>query len=135
VKKWFRPPRLEIGSSVFILEVARVTFSDSNPKFLKLDPVQEIFEISESGSSSNSGYNRGIRKLPWFYFRNDHADSCRNWKVTPDLVRFLKFDSSPDPKETENPAGLLESTPALRIRVHLSFILEIVCRFSPVFSY
>jgi len=50
-------------------EVAGVTFSDSNsaavPKFL--NPGQEIFQLSEFDSCSNSGYNhRSNRNFPMF---------------------------------------------------------------------
>jgi len=72
-----------------LAEVAGVTFSDSDsapfPKFWNPDPA--IFQIWQSHSCSDSGYNHQTNlNLPIFYLRNAHTDSCycRNWKVTPD---------------------------------------------------
>jgi len=51
---------------------------------------------------------------PCFYLRNDHTDSCRSWKVTPDSgLVFPKF-LTPGPKEKHR--ILSESTPVIRIR-------------------
>ena len=59
-----------MAADVFESEVAGATFSDSDsapvPKSLNPGPCPglEIFQMSESASSSDSGYNRGNRKLP-----------------------------------------------------------------------
>jgi len=106
-------------------EVAEVTFSDSDstlvPKFLNPgpDPGPAIFQISESDSCLDSGYNyQSNRNLPMFLLKKcPHSCYCRNWKVAPDpgLV-FAKF-LTPGPKEKRR--ILPESTPVLRIESHL----------------
>ena len=101
-----------------------VTFLDSYSacvsKFLNPGPAPLFFQIWESGSSSDSGFNR---KLTMLLFKSDDADSCycRNWKLTLESgTVFQKFlTPGPDPAPKEKRRILVESTPALRIRGQL----------------
>jgi len=74
-----------------LLEVAGVTFSDWDstpvPKFLNPDP--NIFQISESDSCSDSGYNRGNVKLPMVFL---HKLPCSLLLLTK-----MKSDTGSDP--------------------------------------
>ena len=77
-------------------DVAEVNLSDSDSalfsKFLNPGLDLAIFQIWESGSSSDCGCNnRPTVIYPCFYLRNDHTDSCycQNWKVTPGLGPFF----------------------------------------------
>jgi len=117
----------EVRSATRLPEVAGVTFSDSEsapvPKFLNPDPGPAIFQIWQSDSCSDSGYNhRSNHNLPMFLLRNDPIDSyCQNWKATPDpgpvFHKFLTPGLDPGPKEKRR--ILPESNPALRTRCHL----------------
>jgi len=109
-------------------EVAGVTFSNSDsapvPKFLNPCPGSAIFQIWESDSCSDSGYNhRSNRNSPMFLLKK--------WPHRLLLLSKLKcdsgsgfsqiFDSGSGPKEKRRIQT--ESTPVIRIRSHVCWTL------------
>ena len=84
-------------------DMVRVTFPDYAPvlNFLNPDPGQQVFQIWESDSCSNSGNhwrnrNSAIFDLETWHFK-DHADSwyCRPQKMNPDFHKILIADPNP----------------------------------------
>ena len=101
------------------LEVAEVTFSELI-SFLFQNfwiRVWQFFKFEKTTPIQTPATNEVAENYQWFYFRNDHADTCnwRNWKVTPgpDFHMFLT------PSQKEKRRILPESTPSLWIRGHL----------------
>ena len=84
------PPLIRTGSDWIrtVAEVAGVTFSDSNsapvPKLLNPNP--EIFQIWESDSCSDSGYNHWSN-------RNLHTFLLKKWPHRPEVSGYWFFNS------------------------------------------
>jgi len=99
--------------------VAEVTFSDSDstpvPKFLNPDPGPAIFQISESDSCSDSGYNHwSNRNLPMFLLqkRPHRLLLLPKFKSDSGSVFSWNFDSgSGSERKTQNPAGVHSGNP------------------------
>ena len=110
---------------VLFPEVAEVTFSDSDstpvPKFLNSgpDPGPTIFQIWESNSCSESGYNhRSNRNLPMFLLKKWPHRFLLQPKLKSDFgsgsVFSQNFDSGSgcgSERITQNPAGVDSGTP------------------------
>jgi len=95
-------------------EVAGVTFSDSPPVPKLWNPGPAIFQIWESDSCSDSGYNHQSNlNLPMFLLNKwpHRLRYCRNWKVIPDPGPFFPKFLTPDPGPKEKRRILPESTP------------------------
>ena len=128
----FSPDRVRSGPDPYsslmhtsASEVARVTFSDSNsaslPKVLNPgpDPAPAIFQIWESDTCSDSGYNhRSNRNLPMFLLkkRPRRLQLLQKLKSDSGSVFSQNFDSVSGSGPKEKRRIPPELTPALRIR-------------------
>ena len=94
--------------SIFVTEVAGVTFSDSDsapvPTFQNPDPCPAIFQVWEFDSCSDSGYNhRSNRNLPMFLLKK--------WPHRHLLLPKLKSEpGSGSESKTQNPVGVDSGT-------------------------
>jgi len=88
---------------------------------------RKFFKFENSTPVQTSDTIEETENYQWFYFRNDHANSCyyRNWKVTPDSGPVFEKILAPGPDPREKRRILRESPPALRIHGHLWWTPEV----------
>ena len=86
-----------------------VTFSDSDSASIFLNPDPGIYLIWEFDSCSDSGYNRGNRKIPMVLLQKWPRRILLQPKLKSDSISGPGFSKIFDPgfeRKTQNPAGV-----------------------------